>query len=128
METIIKISHPFKRVELSRSTMDELGYSALKRLRKRICRKTKGSIGEFGGSRTNTRHSIFLFGYKVMEIHRNEYHDKSDAERADEYLKQWSTCEKELRRYRLMVLGEKLAPEVKKVIKDAFSVDFDKEQ
>ena len=73
----------------------------------------------------NTVRHLQLFRWHVLTIHRNEYHDKSDKERADEYLRKWSACERELRGLRLIVLGDELNTEVKKVIRDSFGVDLD---
>lgn len=84
-----------------------------------------GSRSEFGGSRTNTIRHLSIFCRHILTIHRNEYHDRSDEERANEYLKKWSECEKELRGLRLLVYGDTLNAEVKKVIKDAFNVNLD---
>ena len=84
-----------------------------------------GGITEFGGSRINRVRHIALFRWGVVTIHRNEYHDRSDAERAEEYLKKWSEADAELRMFRAKLLGEDMAPEVKKVIRESFGVDFD---
>lgn len=83
------------------------------------------SIAEFGGSRVNKVRHYAIFRRCILTIHRNEYYDKSDAERADEYLTRWSEADTELRMFRAKVLGEDMAPEVKKVIREAFGVDFD---
>lgn len=83
-----------------------------------------GSIQEFGGSRINTRRHLTLFRWHILTINRNEYHDRSDEERAEEYLREWSKCEKELRMFKIAALGEGMDQEVKKVIRDSFGVDF----
>ena len=88
----------------------------------RIC---SSSIGEFGGSRMNTQYTLFIFGWAILSIHRNEYHDRSDAERAQEYLKKWSAHEKRMRKAEAILYGRTLDPETKKIIKDALGVDFD---
>jgi len=83
------------------------------------------SIGEFGGNRTNKIRHLTIFGFHVCQIDRNEYHDRSDRERADEYLNKWSECEKELRGLRLLLMGDSVNAEVKKVIRDSLGVDLD---
>lgn len=116
METIIKIELPLTR-------LGPLIYSP--RWYSWIVMWTRGSISEFGGSRVNTRFRFFVFRWHVLTIHRNQYHDRTDAERADEYLREWSKCEKELRMFRLAALGEGVADDVKQVIKESLGVDLD---
>jgi hypothetical protein len=83
------------------------------------------SIGEFGGSRTNTTWTLFVFGWVLCGVEKHEWHDRSDKERADEYLSEWSKCEKELRAIRLITMGDELNAEVKKLIRDSLGVDLD---
>ena len=84
-----------------------------------------GSIGEFGGSRTNRVTHITVLRRHMLTIHRNEYHDRTDAERADHYLREWSKAEKELQMFRAKLLGEDMAPEIKQLIRESMGVDFD---
>lgn len=123
-ETIIKIELPLKRIP-------KLDAKWLRRMPWRIRWLSwlyswgGGSVQEFGGSRINRVRHLQLFRWHVLTIHRNEYHDRSDAERADEYLRKWSACEKELQMFRLAALGEEAAPEVKKLIRESLGVDLD---
>lgn len=84
-----------------------------------------GSIQEMSGSRVNKVRHYAIFRWGILTIHCNEYHDRSDAERADEYLKRWGEADAELKMFRAKVLGEDMAPEIKKVIREALRVDFD---
>lgn len=87
---------------------------------------SKYSIGYFGpSSATNTTRTLFIFGWAVCVWKREEWVDRTDKERADDYLKRWSACEKELQGFRLAALGADCAPEVKKVIRESFGVDLD---
>lgn len=125
METIIKMELPLKRIPAPKR---DKFYSMLPRKVRWfgwLYSLSRSSIGEFGGSRTNTTRHLEIFRWHVLTIHRNEYHDQSDKERADEYLKKWSECEKELRGLRLIMLGDSTSAEVKKVIRDSFGVDLD---
>jgi hypothetical protein len=128
METIIKIEHPFQHVPFNKKADEIIRTPRWKKFVRSVYQLNKASIGEFGGSRTNHTYTLILFRHVVLRVHRNEYHDRSDAERAAEYLDNWSRCEKELERFRMAMLGDKLAPGVKGVIRDSFGVDFDKEQ
>jgi hypothetical protein len=123
METIIKIQLPLKRIPAP---------DIPKRLLPRRERWFGWLIGwgggsrcEFGGTRINSKTHITVFRWHVLTIHRNQYHDRSDKERADEYLKKWSACEKELRMWRAVSMGEEMSEEVKKLIRESFGVDFD---
>jgi hypothetical protein len=124
-ETTIKIRLPFKRVPAIEK--DSLAYRIAPHLYRWqwLYSWGGGSVQEFGGSRVNTVRHLCLFRYHVLTIHRNEYHDLSDKERADEYLREWSKCEKELQMFRLAALGEDAAPEVKRVIRESLGVDLD---
>ena len=82
-------------------------------------------VSEFGGKRINHTHHLFLFGWCVASLYRNEYHDRSQEERANEYLEKWSDCEKELRGLRLLLLGNECNADVKKLIRDSLGVDLD---
>lgn len=82
-------------------------------------------MGEFGGSRTNRRYHLSILRWHIVTIHRNEYHDPSDNERADEYLSKWSECERELKMFRLAALGQGVDEEVKRVIRESLGVDLD---
>jgi hypothetical protein len=126
IETIIKVHLPFKRIPAPKR--DELAFRCAPRLYRWfnwLFTWGGGSVGEFGGSRTNTVRHLCLFRRHVLSIYRNEYHDRSDKERADEYLRKWSECEKELRGYRLLVLGDSVGADVKKVIRESLGVDLD---
>lgn len=80
---------------------------------------------EFCGTRVNIVRHLLIFRWHVLTIERNQYHDQSDKERADEYLRKWSECEKELRGLRLIVLGDSTGAEIKKIIRDSLGVDLD---
>lgn len=125
METIIKMELPLKRIPAPKRDQ----YYPMLPWRCRwlgwLYSWGGGSIGEFGGSRTNTIRHLQLFRWHVLTIHRNEYHDRSDKERADEYLRKWSECEKELRGLRLLLMGDSTNAEVKKLIRDSLGVDLD---
>lgn len=115
METRIIIEFPLKRVAYRPS----VGWWP------RFYSWGGGSVQEFGGKRINITRHLLLFRWHVLTMHRNEYHDRSDAERADEYLRKWSECEKELRSFRLALLGRDASVEVKRVIKESFGIDLD---
>jgi hypothetical protein len=83
-----------------------------------------GSCGDCDGKTNTTRHLV-IFRRHVLTIRRNEYHDRSDAERADEYLRNWSECEKELRGLRLLQMGDETCAEVKKVIRESLGINLD---
>jgi hypothetical protein len=109
METIIKIELPLKR------TKPHKPFAVY-----------RSGIGEFGGSRTNWKHSVTVFGWCVLTIHRNEYHDRSHEERAKEYLNRWAACEKELRGLRLLQMGDAYPdPQLRKLLRDSFGVNLD---
>lgn len=87
---------------------------------------SKFTRGYFGcSSAANTTWTLFIFGWALCQFERHEYHDRSDKERADEYLSKWSSCEKQLQMYRLARLGEDCADDVKKVIRESLGVDLD---
>lgn len=124
METILKFELPIKRLPKPDSK-----YRAML---PRVYRWfgwlffwSEFTLGEFGGSRKNTRYQLWLLRRLIFTLHINEYHDRSDNERANEYLKKWSECEKELRGLRLLLLGDATNSEVKKVIRESFGVDLD---
>jgi hypothetical protein len=120
METIITIAHPFKRISI------KAGSGSFRwRWLWWLFTWGGGSIQEFGGSRVNTTRHLTLFGWHVLTARRNQYHDRSDAERADEYLRKWSECDKELRGLRLIMLGDETGADVKKVIKESLGIDLD---
>jgi len=123
METTIKIELPLNRVPRNDKFRHLLPLKT--RLTDWLFYHTCCGIGEFGGSRMNRTHRFYLFRYRILTIHRNQYHDRSDKERADEYLKKWSECEKELKMFRLAALGEGVADDVKKVIRESWGVDLD---
>lgn len=124
METIIKIELPLKKI-------NPIPASDLKYLPWRVrwmgwlFTWSGGSVQEFGGSRVNRAKHLSILRWHILTIHRNEYHDRSDKERADEYLNKWSECEKQLQMFRLASLGEGVEAEVKKVIRDSLGVDLD---
>lgn len=126
VETIIKIELPLKRIPAPKKgdfIYDLLPWKA--RWFGWLFGWGGGSIGEFGGSRVNTVRHLQLFRWHILSIHRNQYHDRSDKERADEYLKKWSECEKELLGLRLIMLGDSMAADIKKLIRDSLGVDLD---
>jgi hypothetical protein len=115
METLIQIKLPLKRVK-KHSYSSKWSW---------LFSWGGATIAEFGGSRENKIRHLLLFRWHVLTIRRNQYHDRSDSERADEYLKKWSECEKELRGLRLLLLGDSTNSEVKKLIRDSLGVDLD---
>lgn len=121
METIIKSHIPFKRIKPQSSKFLPL----YRRILYPVIRWGGGSVEEFGGSRINRTRHIIIFGFHVLTIHRNEYHDRSEKERADEYLAKWSQCERELEMFRAKYVGEDMAPEIKQLIRESMGVDFD---
>jgi hypothetical protein len=125
METIIKIELPFKR--LPAVDKNGLAYKCAPALYRWqwLYSWDGGSVQEFGGSKVNTVRHFSLFRWHIFTIHWNEYHDRSDKERADEYLSKWSACEKELRMFRLASLGEGAADDVKQLIRESLGVDLD---
>lgn len=121
METIITIKFPLKCVNAPKHALMPwrarwLGW---------LWSWGGGSVQEFGGSRVNTTRHLCILRRHVLTIRRNEYHDRSDEERAKEYLHKWSECEKELRGLRLLLMGDSTNAEVKKVIRDSLGVDLD---
>lgn len=91
----------------------------------RWVRLTKCSVGYFGcSSATNTTRTLIVFGWPVLTWKRLEYEDTTDKQRADRYLAEWSKCEKELRGLRLIVMGDSMSEDVKKLIRDSMGVDF----
>jgi hypothetical protein len=93
---------------------------------RRIWWLSKFSLGYFGPSNaTNTTRTLYVCGWAICEWKREEWLDRTDKERADEYLRKWSACEKELQGFRLVALGADCAPEVKKVIRESWGVDLD---
>jgi hypothetical protein len=121
LETIIEIAHPFKRVPRHKW---QKGLPLRWKL-SWLFQWGGGSVQEFGGSRVNTQRHLSILGWHILTIHRNQYHDRSDAERAEEYLRRWSECEKELRGLRLIMLGDSTGAEIKKVIRESLGVDLD---
>lgn len=125
METIVTINFPLKK---SPAPKRDAYYKLLPwkyRWFGWLCNWTVFTIGEFGGSRWNRRYSIYLFRYAILSVHRNEYHDRSHEERADEYLKKWSACEKECQELRLLVLGDKTDQTMRDFMKKSLGVDLD---
>jgi hypothetical protein len=84
-----------------------------------------GSVQEFGGSRVNTVRHLQLFRWHLLTIRRNQYHDQSDEERADEFLAKWSTAEKQLRMFRLKALGEDCADDIRQLIDESLGIDLE---
>lgn len=84
-------------------------------------------MGYFGcSSATNHAWTLFVFGWALCEFKKHEWHDASDAERAEEYLRKWSECEKELRGLRLIHLGDEVQdPELRKLLRNGLGVDLD---
>lgn len=130
METIIKIELPMKRIEPPKKGQFGYDFSPWwRRLLNAIYCHYRCSIQEFGGRRVNTTHTFILFRWPLVRVNRNEYHDQSDAERAEEYLRKWSECEKELRGLRLLQMGDAYPdPELRKLLKDGLGVDLDEGQ
>ncbi len=125
MKTIVKIEFPLKRLAALKHDKFYSSYPLRIRWFGWLFGWDGGSVGEFGGNRTNTVRHLQLFRWHLLTIHRNEYEDRSDKERADEYLSKWSECEKELRGFRLMYLGDSTGEEVKKVIREAWGINLD---
>jgi|SRR6185436_6725963 len=123
METIIKIELPLKRIPPPDRKWRKMYPFAVKWLWW-LYSWGGGSCGNCVGQTNTTRH-LQIFRWHILTIHRNEYHDRSDKERADEYLRKWSECEKELRGLRLIMLGDSTSAEVKKVIRDSLGVNLD---
>jgi hypothetical protein len=121
VKTIIKIEYPFSKILRHKW---QVGLPLRWKL-SWLFQWGGGSIHEFGGKRINTTRHLSIFCRHILTINRNEYHDRSDAERAEEYLKKWAECEKELRGLRLIVLGDETGSEVKRVIRDSLGVDLD---
>ena len=126
METIIKMQLPLKRIPAPKR---DKFYAMLPwkcRWFGWLYSWGGGSVGEFSGSgKTNTTRHLQIFRWHVLTIHWNEYHDRSDAERAAEYLKKWSECEKELRGLRLIMLGDETGADVKRLIRESLGVNLD---
>jgi len=125
-ETLIEIKLPLKRIPPPKR--DQLYRLLPRRVRwfGWLYSWGGGAIGEFGGSRTNEIRHLQIFRRHILTIRRNQYHDRSDAERADEYLKKWSECERELRGLRLLQMGdENPDPELRKLLRDSMGIDLD---
>lgn len=88
---------------------------------------SKCGIGYFGcSSATNETWTLFVLGWALCQWKRHEWHDRTDAERADEYLAKWSACDKELRGLRLLQMGdENPDPELRKLLRDGLGIDLD---
>lgn len=84
-------------------------------------------IGYFGcSSAMNYTWTVFVFGWALCHWKKHEWHDASDAERAEEYLRKWSECEKELRGLRLLQMGDAYPdPELRKLLRNGLGVDLD---
>jgi len=84
-------------------------------------------LGYFGPSgATNHTWTLFVFGWALCRWERHEWHDRTDKERADEYLDKWSACEKELRGLRLLQMGdENPDPQLRKLLRDGLGIDLD---
>lgn len=124
VETVLKVELPFKRIPALKRD-DCCTYLPW-------CHRWFGWLYSWGGGsvgdcqgRTNTVRHLQLFRWHILTIHRNEYHDRSDKERADEYLKKWAECEKELRGLRLIMLGDETGAEVKRLIRELLGVNLD---
>ena len=125
METIITIELPLKRVKKS-PLSPFFHQSAFARIRGYFYGWGGGSTQQFGGSRVNTVRHLSVLGWHILTVRRNEYHDRSDKERADEYLAKWSEAEKELRGLRLLQMGDEvLDPELRKLLRDGLGIDLD---
>lgn len=85
---------------------------------------TKCSFSIFGP--INSTWTLFIFGWSVCSWERLEWHNKSDKERAERYLNEWSKCEKELRGLRLLQLGDEVPdPETRKLLRESLGIDLD---
>ena len=125
METIVTIELPLKMVKKS-PLSPFFRQSIFARIRGFFYGWGGGSIQQFGGSRVNTDRHLSIFGWHILTLRRNEYHDLSDKERADEYLAKWSEAEKELRGLRLLQMGDEvLDPELRKLLRDGLGIDLD---
>ena len=123
METIIKIELPMKRSTLRSEWFKR---TFLAKARDFFYGWRGASIQEFGGSRVNTTRHLSILGWRILTVYRNEYHDRSDAERADEYLRKWSACEKELQGLRLLQMGDAYPdPELRKLLRNSLGIDLD---
>lgn len=88
---------------------------------------SKFSLGYLGcSSATNHTWTLFVFGWALCSVLKHEWHDRTDKERADEYLAKWSECEKECRGFRLLQMGdENPDPALRKLLRDGLGVDLD---
>ncbi len=124
METIITIHLPLKRIPAPSAQLRRMlpfrfrwfGW---------LFEWSGGARQEFGGSRINEVRHLQLFRWHLLTVRRNQFHDRTDEERADEYLAKWSEAEKQLRMFRLKLLGEGMADEVKTVIEESLGIDLD---
>lgn len=84
-------------------------------------------MGYFGPSAAiNRTWEIVVWGWILCRLERHEWHDRTDKERAEEYMRQWSACEKELRGLRLLQLGDEMQdPELRKLLRNGLGVDLD---
>lgn len=122
-ETVIKVELPFRRVAKHKLAIRR---PLVPRITGMFFGWGGGSIQEFGGSRINTTRHLSIFGWRVLTINRNQYHDESDKERAERYLSEWSKCEKELRGLRLLQMGDAYPdPELRKLLRDGLGIDLD---
>lgn len=124
METIIEIKFPLQRCPAPKRDKYYSWLPWRERWFGWLISWGGGSIGNCSG-KTNTIKHFQILRRHILTIHRNEYHDRTDAERADEYLRKWSDCEKELRGLRLLLMGDSVNAEVKKLIREVLGVDFD---
>jgi hypothetical protein len=123
-ETIIKMELPLRRLAKVKKGR-EFAYASFRwRWFSWLFTWGGGSVSNFDGHTNHTRY-LHLFRWHVLTVNCNEYHDRSDKERADEYLKKWSECEKELRGLRLLLMGDSCNAEVKKVIRESFGINLD---
>lgn len=86
---------------------------------------SRATVQEFGGWRMNVIRHLNLFGWHILTYKRDEWHNEEPAERADRYLKEWSEAAKELEAYKRRYAGESMDEGTKKIMRDAFGVDFE---
>ena len=125
METIITIELPFKRIPAPDAKCRSF-MPARVRWFGWLIQWSKCTVQEFGGRRVNTTRHLSIFRWHLLTMKRNEWHDRSDEERASEYLAEWSACEKALRGLRLLQMGDEVTdPELRKLLRDGLGINLD---
>lgn len=126
METILTIKWPMKRIPQNRKRDEYWKFAPWQwRWLGWLYTWGGGSCGNCAGQTNTTRH-LTIFRWHVLTLNRNEWHDRSDEERAAEYLRKWSECEKELRGLRLLQMGDEVTnPELRKLLRESLGVNLD---